>query len=193
MKVLVACEFSGRVRDAFIRRGHEAVSCDLLPSESPGPHYQGDVRKILRDGWDLMVAHPPCYRLTTRGRYRATEAEKREGEEFFMAMVNAPISRIAIENPKGAMSRIYRTPDQIIQPWMFGDKINKATCLWLKDCPPPIPHKGRRAGKSCSHRFNDGEAAVLTGLSAVQRGSPAHSLHHFSRHRRRDGRTMGMA
>ena len=139
MRVLVACEFSGRVRDAFIVKGHDAMSCDLLPSETPGPHYQGDVLDILDDGWDLMIAHPPCTHLAVSGA--AWFAEKRadgrqqEGIDFFMKLANADIPRVAIENPIGIMSTIWRKPDQIIQPYEYGEPFSKKTCLWLKNLP----------------------------------------------------------
>ena len=139
VRVLVACEFSGRVRDAFIVKGHDAMSCDLLPSETPGPHYQGDVLDILDDGWDLMIAHPPCTHLAVSGA--AWFAEKRadgrqqEGIDFFMKLANADIPRVAIENPIGIMSTIWRKPDQIIQPYEYGEPFSKKTCLWLKNLP----------------------------------------------------------
>jgi hypothetical protein len=139
MKVLVACEYSGTVRDAFIARGHDAMSCDLLPTDRPGPHYQGDVFDIINDGWDLMIAHPPCTYLT----YAATKhwnnpgrAELRqEAYDFFMKLVNADIPRIAVENPVGWVNTIYRKPDQIIHPYYWGDAFQKRTCLWLKNLP----------------------------------------------------------
>jgi len=140
MKILVACEYSGIVRDAFIARGHDAMSCDLLPTESPGPHYQGDVFDIINDGWDAMIAFPPCTHLAVSGaawfEQKRKDGRQQEGIDFFMAMVNAPIPRIAIENPVGIMSKIYKPPTQIIQPYMFGDEVSKKTCLWLKNLPP---------------------------------------------------------
>lgn len=146
MRVLVACEFSGVVRDAFTARGHDAVSCDLLPTDSYGEHVQGDVRGILHAGWDLMIAHPPCTYLTVANnkammfgcsKYTAEEgrALREEGMQFFMDLVNAPIPKIAVENPIGIMSTKYRKPDQIIHPWQFGHDASKATCLWLKGIP----------------------------------------------------------
>ncbi len=141
MRVLVACEFSGIVRDAFRGRGHDAWSCDLLPSERPGPHIQGDVLAVLDRGWDLMIAHPPCTRLVTRGRYRATPKECRDAEVFFMRMIKAPVNKICVENPKGVMSSLFRPPDQIIQPYQFGHRERKATCFWLKNLPPLHPTK----------------------------------------------------
>ena len=149
MKVLVACEFSGAVRDAFIGGGHEAMSCDLLPNETPGPHYQGSVMDILNDGWDLMIAHPPCTYLTLTGnkwfkpefaeRFPNRQRDREDAIEFFMALVNAPIPKIAIENPIGIMSSRYCKPSQIIQPWQYGHETTKATCLWLKGLPNLVP------------------------------------------------------
>ena len=144
LHVLVACEFSGIVRDAFRARGHDAMSCDLLPTGSAGPHYQGDVRDVLDDGdWDLMIAHPPCTHLAVSGaRYFAekrADGRQKAGIDFFMAMVNAPAERVAVENPVGIMSTVYRKPDQIIQPYMFGHPESKATCLWLKGLPKLTP------------------------------------------------------
>lgn len=141
MKVLVACEFSGRVRDAFIAHGHDAISCDLLPSEKPGPHYQGDIAYMPGiHEFDLMIAHPPCTYLCRSGArwWKEREQEQRDAIEFFLWMFSLPIPRIAIENPIGIMSRVYRKPDQIIQPYWFGETFSKATCLWLKDVPPLI-------------------------------------------------------
>ena len=143
MKVLVACEFSGVVRDAFIARGHIAASCDLLPTERPGPHYRGDVFDIINDGWDMMIAHPPCTHLAVSGaRYFAAkraDGRQQEAIDFFMRLVNANIPRIAVENPICIMSGRYRKPDQIIQPWQFGHEATKATCLWLKAIPKLVP------------------------------------------------------
>lgn len=139
--MLVACEFSGVVRDAFIRKGHEALSCDLLPTDSPGPHYQGDVRDILNDGWDLMIAHPPCTHLAVSGAryFKDKQKEQAEALEFVRQLLDAPIERIALENPIGVISSRIRKPDQIIQPWMFGHNESKATCLWLKGLPKLVP------------------------------------------------------
>ncbi len=147
MRVLVACEFSGVVRDAFAKRGHDAWSCDLLPSERAGSHIQGDVLKHLGDGWDLMVAHPPCTYLSYVGlRHwnKPGRAEKRdEAMAFFMALVNAPIERICIENPLGYPSKVYRKPDQTIHPYYFGEPVQKRTCLWLKNLPPLLYDKSK--------------------------------------------------
>lgn len=137
MKVLIACEYSGTVRDAFIEAGHEAISCDILPTEKPGPHYQGDVRDILNDGWDLMVAHPPCTHLAVSGArwFEGKRQEQAEALEFVRELMNAPIQRIAIENPVSIISSSIRPADQLIQPWQFGHEASKATCLWLKNLP----------------------------------------------------------
>jgi hypothetical protein len=137
MRVLVACEFSGVVRDAFRARGADAWSCDLEPTERAGPHLQQDVRDVLRDGWDLMVAHPPCTYLCRAGdRWHRKSAERIAAAEFVVLLSHAPIPRIAIENPLGALHRLWRRPDQMIQPWMFGEGETKLTCLWLKNLPP---------------------------------------------------------
>jgi hypothetical protein len=137
MKVLIACEYSGRVRDAFIKMGHDAMSCDLLPTERPGPHYQGDVRNIMAMGWDLMIAHPPCTHLAVSGaRYFAIKQDvQAEALEFVRMLMGADIPRIAIENPVSIISTRIRKPDQIIQPWQFGHGETKTTCLWLKNLP----------------------------------------------------------
>ena len=146
MKILIACEFSGIVREAFKRKGHNAWSCDLLPSDREGNHIQGDVKNFLNDGWDMMVAFPPCTYICNGGQVNITRRphlrwqEGRElGAEFFMRLINAPIKKIAVENPIGVMSSKYHKPDQIIHPWMFGHDVRKYTCLWLKDLPPLIP------------------------------------------------------
>lgn len=137
LNVLVACEFSGIVRDAFIARGHNAISCDLLPSERPGPHYQGDVRDMLRGAWDLMIAHPPCTHLAVSGArwFKDKQAEQAEALDFVRLLLDAPIPRIALENPVSIISTRIRKPEQIIQPWQFGHPETKATCLWLKGLP----------------------------------------------------------
>lgn len=143
MRVLVACEYSGVVRDAFRARGHDAVSCDLLPSDRPGPHVIGDVRAILADGWDLMIAFPPCTHLANSGAkwfaQKRADGRQQEGIDLFLAVANAPIPRVAVENPVGIMSRVFRRPDQIIQPWQFGHEATKTTCLWLRGLPPLVP------------------------------------------------------
>lgn len=143
MRVLVACEFSGTVRDAFIREGHDAVSCDLLPTESEGPHIQGDVIEVLSDSWDLMIAHPPCTHLAVSGArwFKYKQKEQKVALEFVNSLLNADIPRIALENPVSIISTRIRKPDQIIQPWMFGHGETKKTCLWLKDLPALTPTK----------------------------------------------------
>ena len=140
MRVLVACEFSGVVRDAFIGRGHQAMSCDLLETETPGPHYCGDVIDLLNLGWDLMIAHPPCTYLSASGLHwnkRRPERAKltEDALDFVRLLLDAPIPKIALENPIGCISSRIRKPDQIIQPWQFGHDASKATCLWLKGLP----------------------------------------------------------
>jgi hypothetical protein len=138
VRVLVACEFSGAVRDAFIRAGHYAVSCDLLATDTPGPHIQGDVRDHLDDGWDVMVAFPPCTHLAVSGArwWIEKRLEQAEAINFVRDLWDAPIPRVAIENPIGRLSSAWRRPDQIVQPWMFGHGETKATCLWLRGLPP---------------------------------------------------------
>lgn len=140
MRVLVACEYSGRVRDAFLRRGHDALSCDLDPTDVPGPHYEGDVFDIINDGWDLMVAHPPCTALCVSGNGTyADSKEREEAIEFFRRFLEAPIPKIAVENPVGVISTHIRKPDQYIQPWQFGHGETKKTGLWLKNLPLLTP------------------------------------------------------
>lgn len=144
MKVLVACEYSGAVRDAFIRSGHDAMSCDLLQTDAPGPHYQGDVMDVIGDGFDLMVAHPPCTYLSVSGMHWTTRGLRdpqltTDALAFVRLLMGAPIPRIAIENPVSIISSQIRKPDQIIQPWMFGHDASKKTCLWLKGLPPLTP------------------------------------------------------
>lgn len=137
MRVLIACEYSGVVRDAFRAMGHDAVSCDLLDTEKPGPHYRGDVFDIIGDGFDLMIAHPPCTHLAVSGArwFKDKVQEQAEALEFVRRLMAAPIPKIAIENPISIISSRIRKPDQIIQPWMFGHGETKATCLWLQGLP----------------------------------------------------------
>ena len=137
MRVLIACEYSGIVRDAFIKKGHDAISCDILPTEKDGPHYQGDVFDIINDGFDLMIAHPPCTHLAVSGArwFKDKQQEQADALEFVIKLFAAPIPRIALENPISIISSRIRKPDQIIQPWQFGDEAQKTTCLWLKDLP----------------------------------------------------------
>jgi len=167
MNVLVACEYSGRVRDAFTEKGHYAVSCDLLPTESFGDHIEGDVLTVINNPmWDIILAFPPCTDLAVSGArwFKEKQADGRQQAsiDFFMAIANAPCDKIAIENPVGIMSSKWRKPDQIIQPWMFGDKASKKTCLWLKGLPHLEPtnivDKGTRhitkSGKSLPSWYN---------------------------------------
>lgn len=144
MRVLIACEYSGAVRDAFRARGHDAMSCDLLPTDVDGPHYQGDVFDVIGDGWDLMVAHPPCTYLSSsglhwNGRVEGRAAKTEDALAFVRALLDAPIPRIAIENPVGCIGTRIRKADQTIQPHQFGDDASKATCLWLKGLPLLTP------------------------------------------------------
>ncbi len=144
LKVLVACEYSGRVRDAFIARGHIAMSCDLLPTDVAGPHYQGDVFDIINDGWDLMIAHPPCTYLSVSGMHWTTRGLRdprltEDALEFVQRLMDAPIERIAVENPISVISSRIRKPDQIISPYQFGHDASKKTCLWLKGLPLLTP------------------------------------------------------
>jgi len=142
-KVLIACEYSGTVRDAFIALGHDAMSCDLFPTDAEGPHYQGDVFDIINNGWDIMIAHPPCTHLAVSGA-RHFAAKKASGVQdealaFVQALMDAPINCIALENPISIISSKIRKPDQIIQPWQFGHGETKSTCLWLKNLPNLMP------------------------------------------------------
>lgn len=156
MKVLVACEFSGRVRDAFIEKGHDAWSCDLLPTESPGPHIQGDVLEILDNGWDLMIAHPPCTYLSYAGNAWWNSPGRKEQREqalkFFLDLYNSPIRKVCVENPHGYPRVAFRSPDQEIHPYYFGDREKKRTCLWLKKllCLEHYEQDGL-FGQKCTH------------------------------------------
>lgn len=139
MKVLIACEFSGVVREAFRKRGHDAWSCDILPTEQPGQHIQGDVLGVLDQGWDLMIAHPPCTHLCSSGarwfKEKQQDGRQQAAKGFFIALADSKIPKVAVENPVGIMSTVYRKPDQIIQPHQYGHAETKATCLWLKELP----------------------------------------------------------
>jgi hypothetical protein len=178
MRVLVACEFSGIVRDAFIRKGHDAISCDLLPTERPGPHYQGDIFDIIDDGFDMMIAHPPCTYLCCAGYHysikNVSRMEKtKEAFNFFINLYNANIPKVAIENPCGIISTWFRKPDQIIDPFNFGVPERKRTCLWLKELPmlihteevKAIPRKtiirktGIKAGQPYNYHWRQGKSA----------------------------------
>jgi len=173
MRVLVACEFSGIVRDAFIARGHDAVSCDLLSTERSGPHIISDVLTHLSDGWDLMVCHPPCTRLAVSGarwfyKYRD---EQEIALDFVRALLGAPIEKIALENPISVVSSRIREPDQIIQPWQFGHGETKATCLWLKNLPKLMPTNIVSGREARVHRESPGpdrwknRSRTLTGIA----------------------------
>jgi hypothetical protein len=141
MRVLIACEYSGTVRDAFLALGHDAMSCDLLPTDVPGPHHQGSVLEILDQGWDLMIAHPPCTHLAVSGArwFKDKLKEQAEALRFVSTLLSAPIHKIALENPVSIISSRIRKPDQVIQPWQFGHGETKATCLWLKNLPKLTP------------------------------------------------------
>ena len=143
MKVLVACEYSGAVRDEFIKLGHDAMSCDLLPTDVPGPHYEGDVFDIINDGWDLMIAFPPCTHLALSGsqwfEQKRKDGKQQEALEFVKSLMLAPIDKIAIENPMGVIPTYIKPYDQVIQPYEFGDPFQKSTCLWLKNLPKLTP------------------------------------------------------
>jgi len=146
MKVLVACEYSGIVRDAFAAKGHDAWSCDILPTESPGNHFQGDVLKHLDKGWDLMIAHPPCTHLAVSGARWFTEGKKPwslqiQALDFVRKLLDAPIDKIALENPVSVISTKIKKPNQIIQPFEYGHDVTKKTCLWLKNLPNLKPTK----------------------------------------------------
>ena len=159
MKVLIACEYSGIVRDAFLAQGHDAISCDLLPTDALGPHYQGDVRDILNHSFDLMVAHPPCTHLAVSGArwFKDKQEEQAKALDFVRLLLDAPIEKIALENPISIISSRIRKPNQIIQPWQFGHPESKSTCLWLKNLPKlvptnilPLPQNGRWANQTPS-------------------------------------------
>lgn len=141
--MLVGCEYSGRVRDAFAARGHYAMSCDLLPTESPGKHYQGSVFDVINNGWDLAIFHPPCTHLAVSGARHFAEKRKsgvqQEALEFVRRLLDMNIEKICLENPVSIISSQIRKPDQIIQPWQFGHGETKATCLWLKNLPALVP------------------------------------------------------
>jgi hypothetical protein len=171
MRVLVACEYSGTVRDAFLRAGHDAMSCDLLPTESPGPHYQGDVFDVLDDGWDLMVAHPPCTYLCNSGFHNIYRTESKglvghdrwkaliDGAVFFRRLLEADVAHIAVENPvmvTWAKKIVGRAQDQIIQPWQYGHGEVKATGLWLKNLPQLVPTNVVEGREPKVHRMSPG-------------------------------------
>lgn len=155
MKVLVACEFSGIVREAFKARGHDAWSCDLLPTEIPGQHIRGDVLAILEDGWDLMIAHPPCTHLAVSGAawFYRKQKEQAEALDFVRSLLDASIPKICLENPVSVISTKIRKPDQIIHPWQFGHSEKKTTCLWLKNLPLLVPTNVVERGINRLHRL----------------------------------------
>lgn len=157
MRVLVACEFSGTVRDAFIARGHDAVSVDLLDSESPGPHLTVDIREIRFEYFDLMIAHPPCTYLATSGnRWYHNSPLRIHALDLVRFLMNVPVPRIAIENPRSVISSMIRKSDQLIQPWQFGHGETKATCLWLKNLPSLIPTDVVEGRSAVVHRMPPG-------------------------------------
>ena len=183
MRVLIACEFSGTVRDAFIKAGHEAVSCDLLETERPGPHYKGDIRHLIGYGWDLMIAHPPCTHLAVSGSrwFKDKLSEQAEALEFVRFLMDAQIDRIAIENPISIISSRIRKPDQIIQPWQHGHGETKATCLWLKNLPKLEPTNIVEGREARVHKMPPGpdrwkeRSRTLQGIAdamAAQWGKP---------------------
>lgn len=177
MKILIACEYSGIVRDAFIAAGHDAISCDLLPTERPGPHYQGDVAALLGDGWDLMIAHPPCTHLAVSGARHFAEkiadGRQQAALDFVRMLMNAPIPKIAIENPVSIISSRIRPPDQILQPWQHGHGETKATCLWLKNLPRLVPTNIVSGREPRIHRMPPGpdrwkeRSRTFTGIASA--------------------------
>lgn len=168
MKILVACEYSGTVRNAFTALGHDAMSCDLLPTESLGKHYQGNVLDVIDNGWDLMIAHPPCTYLSVSGMHWTTRGLRdpkltEDALDFVKLLMDAPINKIAIENPISVISSRIRKPDQIVQPYEYGHDASKATCLWLKNLPklkptdyvePRIINGKKRWGNQCDSGQN---------------------------------------
>lgn len=158
MRVLVACEFSGRVRDAFLNMGHYALSCDLLDSEVDGPHYKGSVLDILDQDWDIMIAHPPCTHLAVSGSrwFKHKQKEQAEALEFVSLLLNSNIPKIALENPVSVISTKIRKPTQIIQPWQFGHGETKATCLWLKGLPNLVPTNIVEGREAVVHKMPPG-------------------------------------
>ncbi len=174
-RLLVACEFSGTVRDAFASVGWDAWSCDLLPSERPGKHFQGDVREVLGAGWDMMIAHPPCTHLAISGArwFREKAREQADALEFVRLLLRAPILRIALENPVSVISSKIRKPDQVIQPWQYGHGETKATCLWLKGLPKLQPTNIVEGREARVHRMPPGQdrwkerSRTFSGIAAA--------------------------
>lgn len=184
MRILVACECSGRVRDAFRSHGHDAFSCDLKACEVAGPHFQCDVFEIIDDGWDMMIAFPECTHLCVSGAkwfsQKRKDGRQQEAIDFFMRIANAKIDRICIENPVGIMSTIYRKPCQIVQPWQFGHGETKKTCLWLKNLPVLIPTEIVEGREARIHQMAPGpnrkadRSRTYTGIASAmgsQRGN----------------------
>jgi site-specific DNA-cytosine methylase len=175
MKVIVACEYSGRVRDAFRAAGHDAVSCDLLPTDVPGPHIQGSIMDVDLSGYDLMIAHPPCTHLAVSGarHFARKQVEQAEALAFVQWLLDAPVERIALENPVSIISSRIRRPDQIIQPWMFGHGETKATCLWLKGLPLLVPTNVVEGREARVHRMGPSpdrwklRSATYPGIAAA--------------------------
>jgi site-specific DNA-cytosine methylase len=178
MKVLVACEYSGRVRDAFTKKGHDAISCDILPTESDGPHYQGDVYALLNEPWDLVIAFPPCTHLASSGArwwpHKQADGRQAEAMQFFIDMLSANSPRIAVENPAGIMTKAYRAPDQYVEPFWFGEPYRKRTGLWLKNLPLLVPTEmvepkaywvGGDRGKYGLHRDPHKRSVTFQGLA----------------------------
>lgn len=183
MRVLIACEYSGTVRDAFAALGHDAWSCDLLPTERPGQHIQDDVLNQLHNGWDLMIAHPPCTHLAVSGArwFKDKLPEQADALVFVRRLLDAPIPRIALENPISIISSRIRKPHQIIQPWQFGHGETKATCLWLKNLPKLMPTAIVEGREARIHKMSPGpdrwkeRSRTFTGIAAAmatQWGTP---------------------
>lgn len=175
MRVLVACEFSGIVRDAFLALGHDAVSCDVLPSERPGPHILGDVRQHMADNFDLLLAFPPCTYLANSGArwWAQRQAEQAAALAFVQCLLDAPIPRIALENPEGKIGSTIRHHDQLIHPWEYGEHAEKKTCLWLKNLPLlqptalvwPRPQTCWRMGQSTTRQRD--RSRTFPGIAAA--------------------------
>ena len=194
MKVLIACEYSGTVRDAFLKRGHDAMSCDLLPTDSAGPHYQGDVFDIIDDGWDLMIAHPPCTYLCNSGVSWLHKSIERwsqliDGAVFFRHLIDAPIPKVCIENPiqhKYAKQIIGYKQTQIVQPWMFGHLESKATGLWLRGLTPLTPTNNVRE-EMMKLPKRERETSLPPSIARQMETE----INNISRHCRCHGTTMG--
>lgn len=176
MKVLVACEYSGTVRDAFLKLGHDAMSCDLLDTDVPGPHYKGDVRDVINDGWDLMIAHPPCTHLSVAGSrfFKHKQKEQQEALDFVRFLLAAEIPRICLENPVGVINSRITPPNQIIYPWYFGDEYMKRTCLWFKNLPR-LQHT-KRVGRGEIRTFESGRTAPAWYANALDIKDPVERM-----------------